>query len=422
MKRHLLRAAALATLFALTACDQVRVPGINPAGQDEQQLAEAEEILAQAEAETEDTGDTIAMDPLPAEETTEEPATDPVDRDAPAGETPDEDSAQAEQDPSLTPESILLPDAPSDSEEAEGAEAGAEGEDTASAEPLPSLASLNAVSCHPFDDAPVTPTVATVAGATRLEEPSVGAAAVNGLAASLAAFPGIVKIEPRATLPSGITLSSHCSATRIADNWFITAAHCVDDSFEEIRLIGESENLRSPLARTTSATVAICHGGYHGTENAYANDLALIRLTDEQVAAFGNVPIARFGATEKPLAPANYDLADMAGWGITHFGGQLSNDLLSASLSLTGSGPAIIYVASRGGAGPCVGDSGGPLYVTEEDGTRTLVGVLSVVEQNPDTGEFCAGDYNGRYTNLQGYSDWITGVMARCDADPETCR
>ena len=209
---------------------------------------------------------------------------------------------------------------------------------------------------------------------------------------------------------------------RIADHWLVTAAHCVDQPYDQLRIIGTAENLRSPLAHTTEGEFAICHGGYAGTANGYANDLALIRLSDEEVEALGDVPVARYGATALPLAPANYPTGDMAGWGLTHFGGKLSNTLLAASIRITGTGPATIYVASQAGAGPCVGDSGGPLYVTEEDGSKTAVGVLSVVEQNQETGQFCAGDYNGRYTNLQGYAGWLSDVMALCDSDEAACR
>ena len=412
MKRHLLACAAF-SLTVLTGCDQVKVPGLNPAGETSA-TEDVGDALAEAQAaaaETEKTDNAIVVsDPPPASETPT--VTETIDR---------EPLTDNEAEPSLADT------ADTDAETPEGEVSvqsivGRDGDDVDETEPLPSLAALNATVCGLIPDSPPTPTVASVAGATHLEEQAVGTAAVNGLSATLASFPGIVKIEPRAHMSAGTVTMNHCSATRIAAHWFVTAAHCVDDEFEEIRLIGESENLRSPLAKITTAAVAVCHGGYKGTVNGYANDLALVRLTDEQVAAIGNVPIARFGATVKPLAPANYQTADMAGWGLTHFGGQLSNNLLSANLSITGAGPAVIYVASRNGAGPCVGDSGGPLYVTEEDGSRTIVGVLSVVEQNRLTGEFCAGEYNGRYTNLQGYADWIETVMARCEADPESCR
>jgi Trypsin len=390
MKRHLFTGATLIALFALPACDAVRLPGINPVSEDTADAAPAEDI-AQAEP------DTLLADAATA--TTVEGGTPTVDR----SEAPEDENL-------VSPESIVGGDAdliPAQADEAETA---------------PTLAELNAAVCGLPEGAPPTPTVGAVAGADQLEEPSVGAEAVNALAASLVNFPGIVKLEPVKPAEDGMVTTGHCSAVRIADHWLVTAAHCVDQPYEALRIIGTAENLRSPLAHTTEGEFAVCHGGYAGTANGYANDLALIRLTVEEVAALGDVPVARYGDTSKPLAPANYPTGDMAGWGLTHFGGKLSNDLLSAKIRITGTGPSTIYVASQGGAGPCVGDSGGPLYVTEEDGTRTAVGVLSVVEQNRETGQFCAGDYNGRYTNLQGYSAWLGEVMALCDADEATCQ
>lgn len=384
---------------SLTGCDQIRLPGLNPTAPEpgaveaepasigyneadlqpspeeiEAEHAEAARKAAEAEA--------AATTELPAEGATALP-----EGEAPAP-APDTDDAAA-----LLPESVV-----------------------ASA-----LELVNAGHCA-LPGAALTPTVAKAAGATEMEEALIGTEAVNALAASLSAFPGIVKIEPRRAEPSGVVASGHCGAVRVAPNWFVTAAHCIDEPFDEIRVIGEAANLRSPQARRATAEYAVCHAGYQGTDNGYANDIALVRLSEEQVAAFGNVPVARFGATGKPLAPANYPTAEMAGWGLTRFDGQLSNDLLTTRLKLTHAGPAAISVASENGAGPCIGDSGGPLYVTEEDGSKTVVGILSVVEQNRTTGTFCEGEYAGRYTNLQGYSEWMTGVMALCEQDGGACR
>lgn len=389
---HLLAAASLAVLLA--ACDQVRLPGAGDAAS-ETAAAEEASISASAAEPAALNADTFAA--LGASDG----ETPTVDRDASGG---------------AIGTTYLITASPGDTPEAETASAA-----TFAAAIRPSLALYNAVRCGLPEGAAPTPTVASVAGATRLEEPVVGVEAVNALAATLTAFPGIVKIEPRRADPTGLVASGHCSAVRIRANWFVTAAHCVDQPYDEIRMIGDAANLRSPAARITAAETALCHGGYQGTDNGYSNDIALLRLSPEQAAAIPSVPVARTGATRLTLAPANYPTGEMAGWGLTHFGGQLSNELLKTALRITAVGPAAITVASQGGAGPCIGDSGGPLYVSEADGSRTLVGVLSVVEQNRATGQFCAGDYNGRYTNLQGYAGWIDSVIAFCEAEPAAC-
>lgn len=155
---------------------------------------------------------------------------------------------------------------------------------------------------------------------------------------------------------------------RIRAAGFVTAAHCADQPYDEIRIIGEAGNLRSPAARITACETAICHGGYLGADNNYPNDL------------------------------------------------------LKTPLRITAVGPAALTVASQGGAGPCIGGSGGPLYVTGPDGIRTLAGILSVAEQNHATGRFCAGDCYGRHTNLQGDAGWIGRVIALCGKTPESCK
>lgn len=284
------------------------------------------------------------------------------------------------------------------------------------------LASINAAFCglpvRPVDD---SLTIAQLTGAKPFDDDIVGVATINGAAASLADFPGLVKMEPREILPGGAIASGHCGATRIAEAWFITAAHCLDDDYDEVLLIAGAETLASPFAKRVQATGSICHAAYGGAGNNYVNDIALVRVSDEAVSELANIPIARFGGTEETLVPTNYATARMAGWGLTSFRGQLSPTLLSATLTMTGVGPAAIGVSSLNGSGPCVGDSGGPLLIDEADGQPTVIGVLSVVEQNLETQQFCEGDYGARYTNLQGFEPWIEAIMGACDAGTGLC-
>ena len=289
-------------------------------------------------------------------------------------------------------------------------------------ERVTTLRAINAVQCGLGAAAVPTPTVATRADAVTGPQPesftiqAVGAVAVT----SLTPFPGIVKMEPR-RFEGDAVASGHCGATRISESWFLTAAHCVDDPFDEIQFIAGTTDLRNlSAARFFKADTAICHDGYAGFETNFINDIALVRVPDTALAALTEIPIAEYGIADRPLGDYHYDTADMAGWGITGFNQPLSPMLLSAELDLVSASPGTIVVSSRNGSGPCIGDSGGPLYITEADGQRTVIGVLSVVEQTAGQ-EVCEGDYRGRYTNVLGYTDWIDRVTTTCDAQPTLC-
>ncbi|MAB11115.1 MAG: hypothetical protein CME96_09675, partial [Hyphomonas sp.] len=152
MKRHLFAGAALLALSALPACDAVRLPGINPSGQETAAAAPPQE------PRTSDSGVMIAEAATLDDAVGETPT---VDRGAP----PDAEAEAGEEDTLLSPESIS------------GEKTGSE--ETEEEAPGLTLAELNAVACGLPDEAPPTPTVGMVAGATQTEDAAVGAEAVN---------------------------------------------------------------------------------------------------------------------------------------------------------------------------------------------------------------------------------------------------
>ncbi|MCI4644589.1 MAG: serine protease, partial [Hyphomonadaceae bacterium] len=279
-------------------------------------------------------------------------------------------------------------------------------------QPIASLAEINAATCGLPEEAAPTLTIAQLnapAGDTPrpealLQSQVAGAAAI---VSSLDLFPGIVKMEPIQFRENGDIASGHCGATRISENWFLTAAHCIDQGYDEIRFIAGTTNLRqTDSAQIFNADAAICHGGYRGQDTDMINDLALVHVSDETLPAIRTLPVASYGAPEEVFSQDNYAQPVMAGWGTTRYGALPSDQLLSAPLNLVSASPGVIVVESADGQGPCEGDSGGPLYVTEEDGQRRVVGVLSNVlsaQGEPP----CSGLYRGRYTNVAGYVDWI---------------
>jgi hypothetical protein len=241
------------------------------------------------------------------------------------------------------------------------------------------------------------------------------------IATSLDELPGLVSLLPMQFRDNGDISVGRCGAVRIADNWFLTAAHCLDQGFDEIRIVAGTTNLReTETALIFNADAAVCHGEYRGSEGGLLNDLALVHVADDTLATIRNVPVAAYGAPDQPLSPLSYAEVTMAGWGSSGYGAPPSDRLLSGPLTLVGADPGTILAKGVQGAGACEGDSGGPLYVTEEDGQRRVVGVLSSVRSA--VGEVpCAGEYLGRYTNLSGYSGWIETVMTYCETYPDLC-
>ena len=417
---------AAASALALSACsDVVDFPGAGDVPTPGGSEAPAPETPPTTDTPTDPVSDPVTDPVQPDPAPVEPPATDP----APTGDpTTDEtgttDTGETDPDATDTDSSAETETGDPSTGETDVADtdtSNGEGGDDGEITPTPvalgidNLLEVNAEICAASDSP--TLTVAEVAGAGE-PEATFGTAVVNGTAVDRGNFPGIVKLEPRRRIPNTTrTSSGHCAATRISEQWFVTAAHCLDSDYDVVTIVAGVNRLSDPNARRITAQTTICHSAYGGSAEEYANDIALVKMPPDALNVLADVPIARFGRTEKLLGATNYPTVDMAGWGLTGFNDHLSNELLTAQLRTNNVGPAIISIASQNGAGPCVGDSGGPLYVTEDDGEKTLVGVLSVVENNLSTGEFCSGDYNGRYTNLQGFLPWVEAVINTCDAE-----
>lgn len=233
-------------------------------------------------------------------------------------------------------------------------------------------------------------------------------------------LPGIVKLEPETDLSQTEIAKGHCSATRIARNWFVTAAHCVSNGYDRIVLKVGDENLGSEIIRTVPVDYAVCHAGFQGELDRFDNDLSLLRISEDNLDALKDIPVITWGATSQPFAVTRFQSARVGGWGLKSYGGELNNHLQKMELDILNIEKKTIRLASRAGRGPCVGDSGGPLMV-EDDGKPVLMGVLSTISSNR-FGEMCAGNYVSNYTNLSAFRGWAFNTMAICDAQIGQCR
>ncbi|MEL6566894.1 MAG: TIR domain-containing protein [Pseudomonadota bacterium] len=236
-----------------------------------------------------------------------------------------------------------------------------------------------------------------------------------------AKYTGIAKLEPFRQIRVG-TYKGHCSATRIDEFWFVTAAHCLDDTYDGAILNFGDDDLEGVHLRTAPVEIAICHRGYTGGARP-ENDLALVRVPAEARRALLNVAVAEYDAPDRALVPSNYPTADIAGWGtIGGFGGVLDSRLHEYTMDLGATGPARTELLTpEGRQGPCVGDSGGPVYIRELDGRQKMIGVLAHITN--DSGRRpCEAPYSSFVTSISGYRDWIGSAISFCDANPARCK
>jgi hypothetical protein len=198
-----------------------------------------------------------------------------------------------------------------------------------------------------------------------------------------------------------------CTATAVARNLLLTAAHCVQPG-ADYKLVDPGQSLSEvPLLKDVAR---IERDPQFDLKRLFAHlataDLALIKLVDPLPARIPPVPIG--GDTETVAVGA---ALVVAGYGVTVRGdGRSGGVVRAASLVVTGQ-PGSLQIrlfdpATKGqsaGLGACAGDSGAPA-LRDHNGTLTIVGVVSW-----STGLNLSGGCGGLtgITPLVRYRGWI---------------
>merc|ERR1712117_674482 len=236
-------------------------------------------------------------------------------------------------------------------------------------------------------------------------------------------LPYQVYFNPCKCNSDGMCRCGMCGGTIVNKKFVITAAHCYNSMFTDLRVIVGEHNLCDGVnegGKVVKVKKITLHPDYNS--RTVDNDIAVLELAEDLTFTDKIKPACLPSSQTKDYSGS---ASTISGWGGTIGYGRneqqpqqpkqctlketivkliSSSDPMCSKLPGLATSSKIKLCAFAKDTDTCQGDSGGPLTVPE-NGKYTLVGVVSY-------GWGCASSTPGIYARVQGFLPWIKNLVA----------
>jgi trypsin len=206
-----------------------------------------------------------------------------------------------------------------------------------------------------------------------------------------------------------------CTGTFISTHHILTAAHCVNNTIDDISLVTGVKPLGEEQALVLTPVRVDRHANYNESSATERNDLAIITVAEsiglkaDEIPALPSAELARFmkGSDQIKFLAVGYGKTGASSDSTSN---RTEGILRSVNLKANHKSSTILKVDQTRGQGVCYGDSGGPaLKIFRKK--HYIIGIASGIYNKGASQSIDECQGGSLYMNVVPYISWINSII-----------